>query len=64
MKHYFKTKVLDDKALRLSASSCQQQVLYLYGMSPYKRSYKKEVILNLKNSYMYCKSFAIITVDF
>ena len=55
--------MLDDKAFRLSASSCQQQILYLYVIIPGKRSYKKEVILNLKVSYVYCKSFIIRTGD-
>ena len=64
MKQHLKTKVLDGKVLRLSASSCQQQILYLYVIPPCKRDYKKEVILYLKVSYMYCKSFIIITVYF
>ena len=64
MKKHLKTKKLDDKDLSLSASSYLQQILYLYVIPPCKRSYKKEVILNLKASYVYCKSFSIITVYF
>ena len=64
MKQHLKTKVLDDKALRLSASSCQQQILYLRVIPPYKRNYKKEVILNLKVSYVYFRSFIIIAACF
>ena len=60
MKQHLKTKVLDDKALKLSASSCQQQILYLYVIPPCKRSCKKELILNLKVSYVYCKPFIIV----
>ena len=45
MKQHLKIKVLDGKALRLPPSSCQQQILYLYDIPPYKRSYKKEVII-------------------
>ena len=30
MKQHLKTKMLDDKALRLSASSYQQQITYLF----------------------------------
>ena len=64
MKQHLKTKVLDDRALRLSASSYQQQILYLYAIPPCKRSYKKEGILNLKVLYVRCKSFIITTVYF
>ena len=65
MKQPLKTKVLDDKTLRLSASFCQQQqIIYLYVIPPCKRSYKKEVILSLKVSYIYCKFSIIITVYF
>ena len=64
MKQHLKTKALDDKALRLSASSSQQQIVYLYVIPPCKRSYKKEVILNLKASYVYCKSFIVVTEYF
>ena len=72
MKQHLKTKMLDDKALRLSASSYQQQItylfiylfIYLYVISLCKRNYKKEVILNLKVSYVYCKSFIITTAYF
>ena len=60
MKQHLKTKVLDDKALRLSASSCRQHILYSYATPPCKRSYKKELILNLKVLYIYCKSFIIV----
>ena len=59
-----KTKVLDDKALRFSVSSCQQQILYLYVILSCKPSYKKRLFSNLKVSYVYCKSFIIITVYF
>ena len=64
MKQHLKTKVLHDKALNLSASSCQQQIFYLYLVPPCKRSFKKDVILNLKVFCVYCKSFIIITVYF
>ena len=64
MKQHLKIKVLDDKALRLSASSCQQQILYLYVIPPCERSYKKEVNLNLKVSFAYYESFIIVTVYF
>ena len=64
MKQHLKTKVLDDKALRLSASSRQQQIPYVYVIPPCKRSYKKEVNLNLKVSYVYCKPFVITTIYF
>ena len=57
-----KTKVLDGKALRLSASCCQQQILHLYVIPPCKWSYKKEVTLRLKASYVHCKSSIITTV--
>ena len=62
MKQHLKTQVVDDKALKLSASSYEQQILYLYDTPPSKRSYKKEIILNLKVLYVYCKSFIIATV--
>ena len=62
MKQHLKTQVVDDKALKLSASSYEQQILYLYDTPPCKRSYKKEIILNLKVLYVYCKSFIIATV--
>ena len=64
MKQHLKTKVLDDRALSLSASSYQRQILYLYAIPPCKRSYKKEGILNLEVSYVRCKSFIITTVYF
>ena len=64
MKQDLKTKMLDSKALRFSASSCQQHILYLYVVPPCKRSYKKEVILNFKVLFVYCKTFIIITVYF
>ena len=44
MKQHLKTKVLDDKALRLSTSSCQQQVLYFYVIPPCKENDKKEIM--------------------
>ena len=34
MKQHLKTKVLDDKALRLSATSCQHEILYLSVIPP------------------------------
>ena len=37
MKQHLKTKVLEEKALRLPASSCLQQILYLYVIPPSKR---------------------------
>ena len=64
MKQHLKTKEPDDKDFRLSASSCQQQFLYLYVIPPCKWSYKEEVILNLKVSYVYCISFIITIVYF
>ena len=64
MKQHLKTKVLDDKALRLFASSYQQQIISLYVIPPCKRSYKREGILNLQVSYVCCKSFIITTVYF
>ena len=64
MKQHLKTKLLDDETLSLSAGSCQQQILYLYVIPLCKRTYKKEVILNLKVSYMYCKSIIITSVYF
>ena len=64
MKQLLKTKMLNDKALRLSPSSSEQQILYLYLIPPCKRSYKKQVTLNLKVSYVYCKSFTIVTAHF
>ena len=64
MKQRLKTRLLDDKPLRLCATLCQQQIIYLYIISPCKQSYKKEIMLNLKVSYMYCKSFIDITVFF
>ena len=51
MKRHLKTKVLDDKTLRLSASSCQ--ILHV-----------NEDILGLEVSNMYYKSFIVITVYF
>ena len=53
MKQHLKTKVLDGKTLRLSASSCQQQILHV-----------NKAILGLEVSNMYYKSFIVITVYF
>ena len=64
MKQQLKIKVLDEKVLTFSTSSCQQQILYLFVIPSCKWSYEKEVILNLKVSYVYCKSSIIITVYF
>ena len=50
------TKVLDEKSLSFSVSFSQKQILYLYNIPPCKHTYNKEVILNLKVSYVYCKS--------
>ena len=60
MKQHLKTKMLDDKALRLSKSSCQQQILYQYVIPSCKRSCKKEVTLNLIILFVYCNFFVII----
>ena len=65
MKQQLITKVLGNKAWRISASSCQQQILYYMSViPPCKRSYIKEVILNLNVLYVYSKSFIVVTVYF
>ena len=64
MKQNLKTKALDEKALRLSAISGQEQIIYLNVIPTCKCSCKREVILNLKVSYVYCKSFITTTVFF
>ena len=46
MKQHLNTKVLNE-VLRLSASSCRKQTLYIYANPQCKRSYKKEVSMNL-----------------
>ena len=48
MKQQVKAKVLDDKALRLSASSFRQQILCLYVNLPCKQSHKKRLFWILK----------------
>ena len=48
MKQHLKTKALDEKALRLSAISGQEQIIYLNVIPTCKCSCKREVILNLK----------------
>ena len=64
MKQNLKTKALDEKALRLSAIFGQEQIIFLNVIPTCKCSCKREVILNLKVSYVYCKSFITTTVFF
>ena len=56
--------VNDGKALRLSASSSNNKFFIYMPSFQCKRSYKKEVIVNLNDSCVYSKSFLIITVNF
>ena len=62
MKQHLKTKVLDDKALKLStilqATANIKFFIYISSL------HVNEVILNLKVSYVYSKSVIIITVYF
>ena len=50
MKQHFKNKDAWWQSLKDSASSKQQQILYLYVIPPGKRGYKKAVIYNFKVS--------------